>query len=47
MEKTVDYYMGLPYAVELDFDGDRYRASIRELPECTARGDTVASGARA
>ncbi len=36
MEKTVDYYMSLPYAVELKCYEDTFRASIKELPECTA-----------
>lgn len=36
MKKSVDYYMGLPYTVELKRGGEGYRASIKELPECTA-----------
>ena len=32
MEKSVDYYMSLPYTVELASDGEWYRASIKELP---------------
>lgn len=36
MEKSVDYYMSLPYTVELRPDGKRYRASVKELPGCTA-----------
>lgn len=35
MEKTVDYYMGLHYTVELKPARGGYRASIKELPECT------------
>ena len=36
VKKSVDYYMGLPYTVELKRGGEGYRASIKELPECTA-----------
>src|SRR5215208_3983487 len=36
MEKSVDYYMNLPYTVELESSGEWYRASIKELPVCTA-----------
>ena len=36
MEKTVDYYMGLHYTVELKPARGGYRASIKELPACTA-----------
>jgi hypothetical protein len=36
VEKTVDYYMGLPYTVELEFGGVEYRASVKELPGCKA-----------
>ena len=36
MEKSVDYYMSLPYTVELESSGEWYRASIKELPVCTA-----------
>ena len=36
MEKNVDHYMRLPYAVGLERDGDWYRAWARELPGCTA-----------
>ena len=27
MEKSIDYYMNLPYTVELESDGEGYRAS--------------------
>lgn len=44
MGKTVDYYMSLPYQVELemqdDFGHPEYRAFIKELPGC---GATVAA----
>src|SRR5215212_3945036 len=32
VEKSVDYYMNLPYTVELASDGEWYQASIKELP---------------
>jgi len=32
VEKSVDYYMSLPYTVELESSGEWYRASIKELP---------------
>ena len=32
MEKSVDYYMSLPYTVELESSGEWYQASIKELP---------------
>ena len=32
MEKSIDYYMNLPYTVELASSGDWYQASIKELP---------------
>jgi hypothetical protein len=34
VEKSIDYYMNLPYTVELESSGEGYRASIKELP-CT------------
>ena len=36
MEKTVDYYMNLPYTVELELGRVEYRASVKELPGCKA-----------
>lgn len=36
MEKSVDYYMALPYTVELTSDRKWYRASVKEMPECRA-----------
>jgi hypothetical protein len=36
VEKTVDYYMGLPYTLEPELDGVEYRASVKELPGCKA-----------
>jgi hypothetical protein len=32
VEKSIDYYMNLPYTVELASSGEWYRASIKELP---------------
>ncbi len=32
MEKSLDYYMNLPYKVELESSGEWYQASIKELP---------------
>jgi hypothetical protein len=32
VEKSIDYYMNLPYTVELASSGDWYQASIKELP---------------
>ena len=32
MEKSVDYYMNLPYTVELESSGEWYQALIKELP---------------
>ncbi len=43
MEKNVGYYMNLPYTVELKLSGTRYRASIKELPACTAAVDAADS----
>jgi hypothetical protein len=34
VEKTVDYYMSLPYTVELEFGRLEYRASVKNLPGC-------------
>lgn len=36
MNKPVDYYMSLPYKVELKPYGEGYEASIKELPGCIA-----------
>jgi predicted RNase H-like HicB family nuclease len=36
VEKSVDYYMSLSYAVELEPDGKGYRASVKDLPGCYA-----------
>jgi hypothetical protein len=32
VEKSIDYYMNLPYTVELESSGEWYQASIKELP---------------
>jgi hypothetical protein len=39
VDKPVDYYMSLPYTVELTPDGQGYRASVEELPGCYATVD--------
>lgn len=36
MRKSVDYYMNLPYTVELTSNRKWYRASVKEMPECRA-----------
>jgi predicted RNase H-like HicB family nuclease len=43
MDKSVDYYMSLPYAVELKCYGEKFGASIRELPACMATVDATDS----
>jgi antitoxin HicB len=43
MEKTVDYYMSLPYTIELHQDPEEgWFVSVRELPGCMSQGDTAA-----
>ncbi len=43
MEKTVDYYLSLPYTVELRQDPEEgWFVSVRELPGCMSQGDTAA-----
>ena len=41
MDKTLEYYMALPYTIELmpDPDGGWF-VSVRELPGCISQGDT-------
>jgi antitoxin HicB len=45
--KTVDYYMGLPYRLEIIPDPDEggYVARYPELPGCITAGETMASAA--
>ncbi len=38
--KTLDYYMSLPYAVEVKHDEDGYFAKVMELPGCMTWADT-------
>jgi antitoxin HicB len=41
MEKTVDYYMNLPYTFELQWDGeDGWFVRVKELRGCMSQGDT-------
>src|SRR4051812_35688253 len=37
-KKTLEYYMDLPYTVELEFDEERYSVRVKELPRCTISG---------
>lgn len=39
-DKTLDYYMGLPYTVEMKHDEDGYFAKVVELPGCMTWADT-------
>jgi len=42
MEKTVDYYMNLPYTIELRYDADEgWFVRMKELPGCISQGDTA------
>jgi len=42
MSKSLDYYMGLPYTIEIipDEDEGGYVARISELPGCLTQADT-------
>ena len=41
MEKTLDYYLQLPYTFELTPDpGGGWFVQVRELPGCMSQGDT-------
>ena len=41
MEKTLEYYMALPYTIELTSDPEGgWFAAIKELPGCITQGDT-------
>lgn len=40
-DKTLDYYMGLPYTVEVKYDEDGYFARVVELPGCMTWADTI------
>jgi len=42
MEKTVDYYMNLPYTIELQRDPEEgWFVRVRELRGCISQGDTA------
>jgi antitoxin HicB len=42
MEKTIDYYMNLPYTIELIPEPEGgWCVAIKELPGCLSEGDTV------
>ena len=42
MEKTLDYYLGLPYTIELKEDREAgWFVKIKELPGCMSQGDTA------
>jgi antitoxin HicB len=40
MSKDLDYYMQLPYTVELRPSGDGWFVRVRELPGCVSQGAT-------
>jgi len=42
MDKTVEYYMHLPYAIELRHDaGEGWFVRVQELPGCISQGDSA------
>ena len=42
MEKTIDYYMNLPYTIELIPEPEGgWCVAVKELPGCLSEGDTV------
>ncbi len=42
MEKTLEYYLGLPYTIELKEDREAgWFVKIKELPGCMSQGDTA------
>ncbi len=42
MEKTIDYYMNLPYTIELQRDMEEgWFVRVKELQGCTSQGDTA------
>ncbi|MBA2441964.1 MAG: toxin-antitoxin system HicB family antitoxin [Rubrobacter sp.] len=41
-DKTLEYYMGLPYTVEVTRDEDGYFAQVGELPGCMTYADEFA-----
>lgn len=43
MKKTLDYYLGLPYKIELQSSPEGgYVATIPDLPGCISQGETIA-----
>lgn len=40
MSKDLDYYMGLPYTMELRPSGEGWFARVKELPGCVSQGAT-------
>jgi len=42
MDRTIDYYMALPYTIELiNTPGEGWFVRVRELPGCMSQGDTA------
>ena len=42
MEKRIEYYMSLPYTIELQQHSEEgWFVKVRELPGCTSQGDTA------
>jgi antitoxin HicB len=42
MAKTIEYYLGLPYTIELQRDAEEgWFVRVKELPGCTSQGDTA------
>lgn len=40
MNKPIDYYLGLPYTIQMIPDEGGWFASVKELPGCMSDGDT-------
>jgi predicted RNase H-like HicB family nuclease len=41
MDKTIDYYVSLPYTIEMTPEPEgRWCVSVKELPGCNSQGDT-------
>lgn len=45
MAKTIEYYLGLPYTIELQHDEEGWFARVKELPGCMSQGDTAEEAA--
>ena len=41
MAKTIEYYLSLPYIIELQHDDEGWFVRVKELPGCTSQGDTA------